>query len=87
MKSLLIKFALFIFRHYLYRAFMIPPEMEPIIADAIVEADKWNRTTSPGTSGEFKRHQCYGYLLKKYPKARNRDVAIAIELAIQGMKS
>ncbi len=43
----------------------------------------WAEETFPGTSGEHKRHQVYARLLRIYPEARRRDVALAIELALQ----
>jgi len=43
----------------------------------------WAEETFPGTSGEHKRHQVYARLLRIYPDAPRRDVALAIELALQ----
>lgn len=34
------------------------------------------------SSGESKRHQVYARLLKDYPEARKRHLALAIELAL-----
>lgn len=45
----------------------------------VLEAEKkW-----PEASGEYKRHQVYSQLLKAFPMASKRDLAYAIELAIQ----
>ena len=43
----------------------------------------WAEETFPDTSGEHKRHQVYARLLRIYPDARRRDVALAIELALR----
>jgi len=37
----------------------------------------------PGASGEFKRHEALRALLNMFPDARERDCALAIELAIR----
>lgn len=34
-------------------------------------------------SGEAKRHQVYARLIKQFPEARKKDLALAIELAVQ----
>jgi hypothetical protein len=86
MKNILVKFALLILKHYAYKAFWVSEELDRIIAEANKQIVVWDTKTSPGTSGEFKRHQVLAALMKKYPKVPNRDVAIAIELAIQGMR-
>ena len=36
----------------------------------------------PERSGEGKRHQVYARLLKEFPSANKRDIAIAIEMAL-----
>ena len=36
----------------------------------------------PATSGEYKRAQVYAMLIKRYPTARRRHIALAIELAL-----
>lgn len=36
-------------------------------------------------SGEYKRHQVYSKLLKKYPEETKREIALAIEIAMTGM--
>ena len=33
--------------------------------------------------GEWKRHQVYAHLLKHYPNAKRRDIALAIEYALR----
>ncbi len=43
----------------------------------------WAEETCPGTSGEHKRHQVYARMLRVHPAASRRDVALAIELALQ----
>ena len=37
----------------------------------------------PDVSGEWKRHQCFAKLIKKYPDIRKRDLALAIEIVVQ----
>ena len=34
-------------------------------------------------SGEAKRHQVYSRLIKQFPEARKKDLALAIELGLQ----
>lgn len=36
---------------------------------------------APGTSGEYKRHQVYAALQKRFPDVPKRELALAIELA------
>lgn len=43
----------------------------------------WTDGAAPGTSGEYKRHQTLAELRKRFPQARERDVSLAIELALR----
>ena len=38
------------------------------------------RRSAPGTSGEYKRHQVYAALQKRFPDVPKRQIAMAIEL-------
>lgn len=58
------------------------PVLDPLDAEAdrlVREADQMRG----GPDGEYKRHVVYSRLLKLFPDRRKRDVAFAIELAIQ----
>ena len=59
------------------------PQDSPLLARARVLTADMDATCAPGTSGEFKRHSVYARLLKEFPAERKRDVALAIEQALQ----
>jgi len=54
----------------------------PYLISARIVVLKWEKN-DPGSGGTYKRHKAYEDLLKRYPKARKRDLALAIELAVQ----
>ena len=60
-----------------------PAQDSPLLARARVLTADMDATCAPGTSGEFKRHSVYARLLKEFPAERKRDVALAIEQALQ----
>ena len=69
-----------------------PPPPPPVVAlnKLDVAADLWVRQADnlPGNpDGEFKRHWVYSRLLKHFPDRQKRDVALAIELALQARGS
>lgn len=43
----------------------------------------YNLRLFPDTSGEWKRHQAYANLIKKFPEVKRQDLALAIEWAVQ----
>lgn len=43
----------------------------------------WAQTTYPQQSGEYKRHKVLAKLMKTFPDARQRDLGMAIETAVQ----
>jgi len=60
----------------------IPPQLVWLVEEAITvtrSADKQIKEAS----GEFKRHWVLSKLLKMHPEAAERDVALAIELALR----
>lgn len=57
-----------------------PPSPLQIAAEAAVLRVEAN--SAVGTSGEYKRHQVYAKLLKKFPDLPKRDIGLAIELAV-----
>lgn len=92
MKNLLVKFALWILRKYN----SLPAIPQPIrvvqyprgfdaalrylsVAKVFIAEQE---AKNPDHSGEAKRHAVYGLLIKKFPEARKRDLAKAIELGM-----
>jgi len=64
---------------------------EIILSDALVKivvsADSLVREIDASPQGgEWKRHQVYSQMLKKYPDKARNDISLAIELAVQKMK-
>lgn len=59
----------------------IAPEIINILPD--IEVWIKEQELIPNVSGEFKRHNVYAKVIKKYPQMRKRDLALAIEIAIQ----
>lgn len=60
----------------------VPVPLDPldIAADSLThQADQ----LADSPSGEYKRHWVYGKLIKQFPDRRRRDIALAIELALQ----
>lgn len=58
-----------------------PPDPLDLAAESWVQ--KVEAAAATGTSGEYKRHTVYAELLKRFPERRKRDIALAIELAVQ----
>lgn len=85
MKHILINFALFVLRKFSYTSYMISPELRLLTASAR-RLVQYQDASAPDTSGERKRHQVYAALIKKYPGYAKTQIAMAIELAIQGVK-
>jgi hypothetical protein len=50
---------------------------ETHVRDLIREKERLN------VDGEYKRHMVYAELIKRFPNMRKRDIALAIEVAIQ----
>lgn len=44
---------------------------------------QWAEGFAPGTSGEYKRHAVYAKMIRAFPDTRRRDLALAIEQAVQ----
>ncbi len=59
----------------------IPREVKALLPTARLE---WQEHADYDQSGEWKRHQVYSRLQKKYPESSKRDIALAIELAGRG---
>lgn len=62
-----------------------PPQPGPVELRARAEVLEVERTSAGGTSGEFKRHLVYATLIDTFPHARRRDLAMAIERAVQAV--
>lgn len=80
MKRLLIRFAGWILRHYGIPLFLLSAEIISLRDSAVKLCDKIDIQDQ---SGEWKRHQVYAKLIKMYPRASRRDIALAIELALR----
>ena len=85
MKSLLVKFGLWLARMggwtppVCWRSH--PPETALVVtARRLVN---WAEETFPGTSGEHKRHQVYARMLRLHQDVPRRQIALAIEWALQ----
>ena len=62
-----------------------PPAYEkakPYIEVARALASAVEAVSAAGTSGEYKRHVVYAQLIKKFPNAVKRALALAIELSL-----
>ena len=79
-KYCLSEFAFWILRMCKVNYFVYPKENIQVIVDALVGQvqGKFN-----GQSGEFKRAQVLRAAMNSLPKATERDLALAIELAVQ----
>ena len=63
----------------------IPDDIKIILPDIETLIRTTELAVSEGTSGEWKRHNVYAMLIKKYPDIRKSRLALAIEIAIQRM--
>lgn len=83
MTNLLVALARFFLRLSGKNAQMIAvgPEVAKIVEVAVVVCR--DTQSNIGFSGEWKRHQAYALLQKKFPRAKKRDIALAIELAVR----
>jgi len=83
MKKLLVKLALLILKYYIVPLLPLSDTVVEIAKRALVlctEAEKHPE------SGEWKRHQVYARLIKNFPSARRRDIALALEVGFRGVK-
>lgn len=80
MKRLLIRLATWILKKLAAEVFVISPEILKMIPTAL---DFCQTVDYRKESGEWKRHQCYSSLIKKYPQMDKKDIALAIELAVR----
>lgn len=84
MRSIMIKFALWVLKKYGYASFFVPSKVWAIAGRAKVLATAEDvRNPAPGF-GEAKRHSVYARLIKEFPSDRKTDLAFAIELALMG---
>jgi hypothetical protein len=63
----------------------VPRTMLPLIPAARLMCAAVEAAVDPSTGGEYKRHQVYALMLKRYPEARKGHIALAIELALGGV--
>jgi hypothetical protein len=91
MKRLLIKFAMWVLKRYA----PAQPETKPVGQLTLsAEVMELARAAQPlcaavdkfDASGEYKRHSVYARLLKSFPNAIKRDVALAIEIGLMGVE-
>ena len=80
MREYIIKFALWLVRklglkmfHYTRFENLICAASEPIQVEELKK----------DMSGEYKRHQVYARLIKRFPDVPRRDIGLAIELAVR----
>jgi hypothetical protein len=62
------------------RWFRVPDGMDGLVAEAHALAARFEL---PGRSGEWKRHQVLAALMDRHPGEDQRDLALAIELAVR----
>ena len=87
MKRILTRFAYWVFRHYYgYEAVVMqtPNKIIDIVGLARNLCARQDEISAEGTSGEYKRHQVYSELIKKYPTTDRKALAMAIEVALCG---
>lgn len=60
----------------------ISPQLKWLVHEAVTVANSADKQIKEA-SGEFKRHWVLSKLRKAHPKASERDIALAIELAIR----
>lgn len=76
------KFALWILRKFCNEEpFLVPVDLEGLVASAFVHVSEFEKI--PGVSGEWRRHQVYSLMCKKYPERPKKDIGLAIELALR----
>lgn len=81
MKPYLIKLALWLLKRYAEEHLHLLVPQDALLASAkdLVQAQQ---AQYPERSGEAKRHQVFAALLKDFPDAKARSVALAIEAAL-----
>lgn len=84
MKRLLVVFGLWLARLGGWRADACPrPHVPAVPFDGIVGIVKDVEVTFSDHGSEAKRHQALALCKKRYPEARERDLAFGIELAVR----
>ena len=61
----------------------VGPDVATVLDVAVVVCRDLN--SNVGFSGEWRRHQAFARLRKKFPRSSGRDVGLAIELAVRKM--
>jgi len=85
MRNLLIRLAFWILR----RCTAMPtafPGCRAYVSAAKEIAAEWQAKAPENSSGEYRRHQVYAALIKRFPLARHRDLGMAIEVALGEME-
>lgn len=85
-RELLVRLGLYIaslggYQHRLQVFDGIKAPRQDVLIEAARLVEYWERSVAPGTSGEYKRYQCYAELLKTFRAERKSELALAIELA------
>jgi hypothetical protein len=72
-------------RFALWLLSLFPVPVDNTLPDYAIRAEVLVREQEAftDTSGEYKRHQVYAKLIKEFPDVRQRDLGLAIELAVQ----
>jgi hypothetical protein len=83
MKLKLIAFALWLLKKCGYVQLLVPVEVQQYILEAKIAVNR-EETRTHGTSGEYKRHQAYSHMIKRFPAASKNHLALAIEIAVMG---
>jgi hypothetical protein len=86
MKSLLIKWSLAFatFLGWTPPACTKPHFESPFLADAVLGVEQ---VSSRNESGDFLRREVLLFLINRHPEAKERDLNLAIEMAVQQKKS
>lgn len=87
MKSIMVKFALWVLKRYGYASFFVPSSVWAIVDRARVLATAEDVRNPASGFGEAKRHAVYARLIKEFPAERKTDLALTIELALTGERS
>jgi hypothetical protein len=85
MKDKIIKFLVWCLWKLGVSILAIPSSAKSLLSDAGIIV-KFQDRDHAQESGEWKRHQCYAALIKKFPQSGKRDIALAIELAVRGIQ-
>ena len=81
MRAKLIQFLLFLLKALGAEVIAVPAYMKPIL-EVAEDLCSMAQTHSGDPSGEWKRGNVYGRMIKVFPQASRKDLALAIELVL-----